>query len=107
MPRLVQLTHPTDGRRVAAVNEPHLRLLSQFATLYDVAQAAIDAGRPLEAVAAEHASPQTLEYDDVYLQRLPWRLLPPFDHPHEPARCLVTGTGLTHKASAENRQAMH
>src|SRR5205823_8212792 len=30
-----------------------------------------------------------------------------FDHPDEPGRCLVTGTGLTHKASAENRQAMH
>jgi hypothetical protein len=33
--------------------------------------------------------------------------MPAFDHPHEPARCLVTGTGLTHRASAENRQAMH
>ena len=30
-----------------------------------------------------------------------------FAHPDEPARCLVSGTGLTHKASAENRQAMH
>ena len=27
--------------------------------------------------------------------------------PAEPWRCLVTGTGLTHKASAENRQSMH
>jgi hypothetical protein len=34
-------------------------------------------------------------------------LLPAYDHPEEPARCLVTGTGLTHKASAANRQAMH
>jgi len=30
-----------------------------------------------------------------------------FDHPNEPASCLVTGTGLTHRKSAENRQAMH
>jgi hypothetical protein len=33
--------------------------------------------------------------------------MPAYDHPDEPARCLVSGTGLTHKASAENRQAMH
>src|SRR3954469_8714032 len=107
MLRLVQLTHPENGRRVAVVNEPNLRLLSQYTTVYDLAQSAIDAGKRLEEVAAEHVSPQTLGYDDVYQMRLPWRLLPPFDHPAEPARCLVTGTGLTHKASAENRQSMH
>jgi hypothetical protein len=33
-------------------------------------------------------------------------LLPPIDHP-EPSRCFVTGTGLTHKGSADNRQSMH
>lgn len=35
-----------------------------------------------------------------------WRWLPCIDHP-EPARCLVSGTGLTHESSARNRQAMH
>jgi hypothetical protein len=35
-----------------------------------------------------------------------WRWLPCIDHP-EPARCLVSGTGLTHESSAKNRQAMH
>ncbi|HAO81081.1 MAG TPA: GguC protein, partial [Verrucomicrobia subdivision 3 bacterium] len=29
------------------------------------------------------------------------------DHPDEPARCLVSGTGLTHLGSAKNRQMMH
>ena len=33
--------------------------------------------------------------------------MPPLDHPDEPARCLVSGTGLTHLGSAKNRQAMH
>jgi len=47
-----------------------------------------------------------VDYDAVYRLESDWRLLPPFTHP-EPARCLVTGTGLTHKASADNRQAMH
>jgi hypothetical protein len=32
--------------------------------------------------------------------------LAPIDHP-EPARCLVSGTGLTHLGSAKNRNAMH
>ncbi|HEY1379592.1 MAG TPA: AraD1 family protein [Gemmataceae bacterium] len=107
MLRLVQLTHPTEGRRVAVVEEPHLRLLSDHTTVYDLAQAAIDAGRRLEEIVIAHRSSQTLPYDDVYQLRSPWRLLPPFDHPQEPSRCLVTGTGLTHKASAENRQSMH
>ncbi len=107
MLRLVQLTHPTEGRRVAVVEEPNLRLVSDCASVYDLARAAIDAGRQLEEVVSEYRSPQTLAYDDVYELRSPWRLLPPFDHPQEPARCLVTGTGLTHKASAENRQSMH
>jgi hypothetical protein len=107
MLRLVQLTHPQTGRRVAVVDEPNLRLLSQYTTVYDLAQSAIDAGKRLEEIVTAHRSPQTLAYGDVYELRLPWRLLSPFDHPHEPARCLVTGTGLTHKASAENRQSMH
>jgi hypothetical protein len=51
-------------------------------------------------------SGETLEYEPIYRLESAWRLLPPFTHP-EPARCLVTGTGLTHKASADNRQAMH
>ena len=33
-------------------------------------------------------------------------MLPPLDHP-EPARCYVTGTGLSHLGSAQSRDAMH
>jgi hypothetical protein len=107
MLRLVQLTHPTEGRRVAVVEEPDLRVLSGYATVYDLARAAIDSGRGLAEMAAAHRSPQTLGYDDTYELRSPWRLLPPFDHAQEPGRCLISGTGLTHKASADNRQSMH
>src|SRR5437763_28402 len=107
MLRLVQLKHPTEGRRVAVVEEPELRLLSHFTTVYDLAQAALNAGHGLTDLIAAHRSPQALAYDDVYELRSPWRLRVPFNHPDEPARCLITGTGLTHKASAENRQSMH
>jgi hypothetical protein len=48
-----------------------------------------------------------LDYDAVYNGTSPWRLLPAFDHPQDAAHCMVSGTGLTHKASAENRAAMH
>jgi hypothetical protein len=107
MLRLVQLTHPAEGRRVAVVEEPNLRLLANFNTVYDLARSAIDAGRGLADAVEKNRSSETLGYDDVYELRAAWRLLPPFDHPQESARCLVTGTGLTHKASAENRQSMH
>lgn len=107
MIRLVQLRHPTEGRRVAVVEEPHLRLLAHARTVYGLTQGALSAGRRLEDVAEAEKSPQTLDYNAVYEGRSPWRLLAPLDHPEEPGRCLVSGTGLTHKASAENRQSMH
>jgi len=107
MPRLVQLAHPTDGRRVAVVDEPNLRLLSRPSNVYSVAAEAIDLGVSLAETIARSLSPETLSFDDVYFGRSPWRLLPPFDHPAEPTRCFITGTGLTHKASADNRQSMH
>ncbi|HEX4590377.1 MAG TPA: AraD1 family protein [Gemmataceae bacterium] len=107
MLRLVQLTHPTDGRRVAVVEEPKLNLLSSLASVFDLARAAITSNRPLAAVVEQHRTAESLDYDLVYRLRSPWRLLPPFDHPGDPGRCLVTGTGLTHKGSADNRQSMH
>lgn len=51
-------------------------------------------------------SDEAIDYDPVYAGSSPWRLLVPIDHP-EPARCLVSGTGLTHLGSAANRQSMH
>ncbi|MGB7157850.1 MAG: AraD1 family protein [Tepidisphaeraceae bacterium] len=105
--RLVQLRHPQHGRRVARVEEPRLRLLADYRTIYDAARASIGLGGRLEFLVDRAASSELLDYDPVYAAASDWRLLSPFDHPAEPARCFVTGTGLTHKASAENRQSMH
>jgi hypothetical protein len=107
MLRLTQIKHPSSGRRVAIVDEPQLRLLRGTDSIYRLAEAALDAGCPLEKFATEALTSDTLDYASVHGGKSEWRLLPGFDHPDEPARCLVTGTGLTHKASAENRQAMH
>ena len=61
----------------------------------------------MEELAKEKATSETLDYDPIYNGQSPWKLLPPLDHPEESARCLVTGTGLTHLGSAKNRNAMH
>jgi hypothetical protein len=105
--RLVQLIHREEGRRVAIVDEPNLVLLNSPTSIYELARMAIDEGRSLELVADANRSDTTLDYADVHGGRSEWTLLPAFDHPQDAAHCLVTGTGLTHKASAANRDKMH
>ncbi|MFN3322160.1 MAG: AraD1 family protein [Bryobacteraceae bacterium] len=107
MIRLTQITHASLGRRVALVESEKLRLLGRHWSVYELAQAAMETGQSLAQVVEANLSGEAVEYDPIYAGRSEWRLLPAFDHPVEPARCLVSGTGLTHKASAENRQAMH
>ncbi len=106
MSRLVQVSH-SDVRRLAVVDEPRLRLLTGVQSLSGLASEAIARGLPLELVIQELLSDDSLDYDAVYTGSSPWRLMAPIDHPDEPARCLVSGTGLTHLGSASNRQAMH
>ncbi len=102
--RLIQLTNEKLGRRIARVDEPRLTLLAGYKNIYDLAQAAISSRKRIADLVQAETS---IDYGDVYSGQSDWSLLPAFDHPHEPARCLVAGTGLTHKGSAENRQAMH
>jgi hypothetical protein len=107
VPRLVQLRSGA-RRRVALVEEVRLRLLaSEFASIYVLAGAAFSTGTKLSALIQKHATDETLDYDPVYRGESEWRLLPAMDHLDEPARCLVSGTGLTHLGSAKNRSAMH
>lgn len=107
MLRLVQLRHPEHGRRVCLVRGEQLALLDRIDSIYRLALAAIERSESLVQVIASRKSGDLLDYSPIYEGRSAWRLMPAFDHPDEPARCLVTGTGLTHKASAEARQAMH
>ena len=108
MIRLVQLQHARFGRRVAVVDGNQLQLqLDGIDSVYRLAEMALASRLPLARFIAECPTGETLRYDAVYGGDSEWRLLPSFDHPDEPARCLVTGTGLTHKKSVETRQAMH
>jgi hypothetical protein len=88
------------------VEEPWLRLLHGSGSIYELAQAANRANEPLRAVALRLTSDEQIHYDAVYRGESNWKLLPPIDQ-LEPSRCRITGTGLTHKGSAENRQSMH
>jgi len=105
--RLVQI-QSGGVRKAAMVAEPALRVLREFESVYALVMAAALAGRiSLKKLVEEHLSDETLDYEAVYAGKSPWRLLAPLDHPTEAARCLVTGTGLTHIGSARDRQAMH
>jgi len=106
MTRVVQIQRGSE-RRVALVEEPRLRLLAGVASLYDLAVGAATAGTSLAELVGQRAGKEDIDYDPVYQGRSEWRLLAPVGHPSEPARCLVSGTGLTHLGSAKNRAAMH
>jgi hypothetical protein len=89
------------------VEEPNLRLLDGCSSIYELANVAIATGSKLSEVARQRATGGFLEYEPIYSGQSEWRILPPIDHPAEPARCLLSGTGLTHLGSARNRQSMH
>ncbi len=95
------------GRRVALVEEPSLRLLDGSTSIYDLATEALRNGTSLAAAIEQRKSDQLLDYNAIYEGKSDWHLLPSADFPAESSRCLVSGTGLTHQASAKNRDAMH
>jgi hypothetical protein len=103
--RLVQLDQG-DMRRVALVKESELHFIDGFASVYALAAAAIAGDGNLTNLVMKHLD-ERLSYDLVYSGSSAWKLLPPIDHPDEPSRCLVSGTGLTHLGSARDRQSMH
>jgi hypothetical protein len=103
--RVVQL-QSAGVRRLALVQEPDLLLLTIDST-FALASAALEEDCSLANVIARHQSAERLPYDAVYAGASSWRLLTPIDHPIDPARVLVSGTGLTHLGSARQRDAMH
>lgn len=106
MTRLIQIKKG-NVRRVALVEEPHIRLLETCSSIYELAHLAIASGMKLSDLAHQRARRETISYDPIYRGQSEWQLLPAIDHPEEPARCLISGTGLTHLGSADNRHSMH
>src|SRR5262245_31293248 len=108
MTRVVQIINGSQ-RRVALVDEPHLRLIDGAGSVYELAHEALAIGERLSSLVRERATGKLLEYEPIYRgdRGSPWRLLTPIDHPADPARMVVAGTGLTHLGSARDRNAMH
>ncbi len=97
--RIVQIAQHATGRRCVAIVEGDRLALTDHGSVHEM----VLSGRPL------HATGETLDYASVYAAgpSSDWKLLPAADHPTEPNCCLITGTGLTHLKSAQNRNAMH
>jgi len=91
--RLVQLTHPDEGRRAALVYGNQLHLLATYRSVYSFAMAALDTGWKLRDMLSTDLSGIQLDYDAVHALDTDWRFLPSFDHPEEPGRCLVSASG--------------
>jgi hypothetical protein len=104
--RLIQLSG-ANGRRLGVVDGERIRLLRSHHSIYALALAALGEAAPLAQAAAQDTGDEALHYPPIYEGDSPWRILPAVDHPAEPARCIVSGTGLSHIRSAANRQAMH
>src|SRR3954470_6204823 len=98
--RLVQLTLEDGSRAVAALAEDGSARRVRADSVLELATAAIAAGTKL----ADQMMPG--EAIDIAAAAADGRLLPPIDHP-DPAHLLLSGTGLTHLGSAEERDRMH
>ena len=104
--RLIQLSGP-GGRRVGVVEDAQIRLLKRHESIVALANSALAGGRPLSRQVTDDLAEERLDYDGIYAGASTWRILPAVDHPEEPSRCMVSGTGLSHMGSASYRQAMH
>ncbi len=102
---LIQYQDNQGARKVGMVapGGETVRAIIGVASVYELVQDAIKKKTNLEAVTISRLSFQSIDYDELIAQK---RLLPPLDHP-DPARCLITGTGLSHLGSAAARDSMH
>jgi hypothetical protein len=97
---LVQYRDTSGARGVALVaDDGSVRRVGATDSVYDLAKAALSAGRLLIDQAQAQLSEVVVDISTV-------RLLAPINHP-DPAHLYLTGTGLTHLGSAEGRDKMH
>ena len=102
--RLAQFEDGRGARGISADLGDGHRRVAGWGTVYELAAEAIAEGRSLAELVAEQL---TTERVDLAGLEAEGRLLPPLDHPGDPAHMLVTGTGLSHLGSAEGRDKMH
>lgn len=102
---LIQYADDAGATRVARISADRSKAITitGFSSTYELAQAAIAAGRSLADLAAEAPAGAELDYVALLAAN---RVLPPLTHP-DVGHCHVTGTGLTHLGSASARDKMH
>ncbi|RUZ73275.1 FAH family protein [Mesorhizobium sp. M7A.F.Ca.US.006.01.1.1] len=103
--RLVQFRMADGSRGVGRVSDDgnHLHALDKTGSVLELAEAAIAQGTSIAALVEKRTGTAKIDYDQLLRDG---QVLAPVDHP-EPARFLVTGTGLTHTGSAAARNQMH
>jgi hypothetical protein len=101
----VQFLDRGGARTVGVVAEDGVavRVVGGVQRVYDLAMEAIRRNVPLARLAGEWQTREPVSYAEVVDEG---RLLPPLDHA-DPARWLITGTGLSHLGSAAARDSMH
>lgn len=103
--RLIQYREESGRPRVGWITDDGSAVgsVGSFETTYELAQAASSAGESLDACASKLAAQPDISYAALLADH---RVRAPLLHP-DPARCLVSGTGLTHYGSANARDQMH
>ncbi|NLG75854.1 MAG: FAH family protein [Xanthomonadaceae bacterium] len=101
--RLVQYVDSQEALGVGRVDGDQVHPVAGFGSMYELALRAIERRSSLEALVRDAKGGAPTSYDAL---RREGRIRAPLTHP-DPARCLVSGTGLTHLGSAETRDAMH
>lgn len=102
--RLVQHLTDSGSRAVSRViDERTLAPLEAVDSVYALAHRAAAEGTTVAALAEEFTRDERNDYQAVVDAG---HLLPPIDHPVDPAHCLVSGTGLTYAGTGDARAAL-
>ena len=101
--RLMQVKSGRGGRQVIATDGDESWVVAGYATVYELALAAIKKGSSIAALVDRAKRAGTADPAQLYASG---KVLSPIDHP-DPAHLIVTGTGLSHLGSAATRDAMH
>jgi len=101
--RLIQFTDHAGERRVGIVSAAQIEVLAQVSSMRELALLAVRSSNGLERQAQLLNTGHGEPYVDILSEQ---RILAPLDHA-DPGHCLLSGTGLTHTASASTRDKMH
>lgn len=101
--RLIQVKKGRGGRQVVATDGETAWMVDRYASVYELAAAAIAKKTTIEALVERAGRGRKVDPARLLASG---RIVTPIEHP-DPAHMLVTGTGLTHLGSAATRDAMH